>query len=70
MEHTNGVKEISAVKIITPYTGRSAECEAISHLAQKVFAHGNGHLMEVSFDGGLRGRTADCRPALPLILRW
>ena len=34
------------------------------------FAAGSEHLMEVSFDDQRQGKTADFRPALPLILRW
>jgi hypothetical protein len=70
MEHANGVKEIGAVKITMPQSGRSAECEATSRLPQIIFARGNEHLMEILFDGGMSGSTADCRPALPLLLRW
>jgi hypothetical protein len=69
MEHTNRVKEITAVKITMPQDDQWAECEAIEQLGQIVFARGNQQ-MKVSFDGETRGEVADCRPLLPLVLRW
>ena len=70
MEHANRVKEITAVRITMPQDDKSAECEAIAQLGQIGFARGNEHLMEISFDDEMRGEIADCRPLLPLVLRW
>ena len=31
---------------------------------------GKEYVVEVGFDGESVGRVTDCRPALPLVLRW
>jgi hypothetical protein len=34
------------------------------------FQAGEGHLLEIGFDGERAGRGADLRPLLPLLLLW
>lgn len=69
--HPLGVREITSVHVV------SAGCEppsdplrAIQRLGIATFGQGDGHLLEVTFDGGTLGQSADLRPELPLLLRW
>lgn len=71
LEHPLGVREISAVQIV------SAGCEPPSDplyvaVRQGIigYSNGAGHLLEITFDHGRQGGQADIRPQLPLLLHW
>jgi hypothetical protein len=71
LDHPLGVREISAVHIV------SAGCElpsdplrAVERMGVATFSQGEGHLLELTLDDGARGESRDLRPDLPLILRW
>jgi hypothetical protein len=71
LDHPLGVREISGVHIV------SAGCElptdplrAVQERGIATFSQGEGHLLELTFDGGAQGGVADLRPELPLLLRW
>jgi hypothetical protein len=71
LDHPLGVREITGVHIV------SAGCElpsdplrAVKRLGIATFSQGEGHLLEVTLDDGKRGKSADLRPDLPLVLRW
>jgi hypothetical protein len=71
-DHAAGFRAVTRLRVSGPWRGttspelRAAEecCPGLS------FAAGSEDLMEVGFDGETQGRSADLRPALPLILRW
>lgn len=71
LDHPLGVRAITGVHIV------SAGCEPPSDplyvaLRQGVvtYSNGAGHALELTFDDGARGGSADLRPELPLVLRW
>jgi hypothetical protein len=53
---------------------REAPTSAAARLAETqgllTFTSGEGHAIELTLDGGLRGEASDLRPLLPLTLRW
>ena len=69
--HESGVQEISSVRITlpTPEPFTAALGDA-SNSCCVSFTSGPDHLMEIWFDEGRLGRTADFRREVPLILRW
>jgi hypothetical protein len=71
LEHPLAVREVTSVHVA------SAGCElpsdplrAVQRLGAATFGPGDGHLLEITFDGGSRSEEADLRPDLPLVLRW
>jgi hypothetical protein len=71
-EHPAGLRAVTRLQIAVAPGGAlspellsaSASCDGLSFVA------GDEDRMEVGFDGEKGGRSADFRPALPLILRW
>ncbi|MDX1570131.1 MAG: VOC family protein [Xanthomonadales bacterium] len=63
-------REITDVRISTPadpavgVLGDLVETECLS------FREGAEHLMELTLDNHAMGKVLDCRPAIPLVLRW
>jgi Glyoxalase-like domain len=70
LQHPVGFREMSAVSITLPKSGLSDPLAALSSLGLVRWATGSGHLAEVIFDEGQRRQLIDCRPSLPLVLRW
>jgi len=68
--HANGVSALRAVCLSAPAASlASDEIRALAGVTGLIFEPATAHLLEISFEGG--GEHAlDCRPALPLILRW
>jgi hypothetical protein len=71
IEHPLGVRELTGVHVV------SAGCElpsdplrAVQRMGIASFSQGEGHLIELTFDAGEWGRSADLRPELPLLLCW
>jgi hypothetical protein len=63
LAHRVPLREITAVKVLQP--------GCLPSLALPVaFGEGDAHLLEITFDGGARGRSHDFRPALPLIFHY
>jgi hypothetical protein len=66
-----GLREITRVKLVSPRAGDvSPEFEAVIKPGLIELNAGAEYLVELGFDGESQGKSADCRPALPLILRW
>lgn len=63
-------KSISHVKIWVPSAPLSGVLNVANNADGLSIAHGEEHLMEVTFDNGVQGFSKDLRPAVPLILRW
>ncbi len=70
LDHPAGLRELTRLELVTPAMNRSPELEAIvkPHLIQ--LRSGTGYHVELGFDGETQGRVGDCRPSLPLVLRW
>lgn len=69
-EHAAGFRAITRVRIHCA-PGCASSPEALAAEGQCIdlsFVPGSEHLMELGFDGEIRGRTIDLRPALPLVL--
>jgi hypothetical protein len=71
VEHKAGLPEITRVELLTPCgSSLSPALEAVVGTGFVRMRTGKEHLVEVGFDGESLGRTADCRPVLPLVLHW
>jgi hypothetical protein len=71
LTHGIALAEMTAVGIGVPGRGaRSAGARAAEASGGVAFAPANEHLMTLTFDAESRGRMADLRPELPLVLRW
>lgn len=71
MEHTSGLREITRVEFISPHSeSLSRELQAVAKAELVRHSAGPEYLVELGFDGELKGRTADFRPALPLVFHW
>lgn len=62
-DHPAGLRAMTHVRIAgpQPFPPRAAGIET---------AAGPEHFLEITFDGGLGGHSADFRPGLPLAFRW
>ena len=68
--HRIGFREITRVLVRGPNPPSSVAEEAARRTAGISFQVGEGHLLEVGFDGERTGLRADLRPLLPLLLLW
>ncbi len=71
LEHPNGARVLTGVKLVLPkgqklsQTLKTLEKEGVLEIG-----HGDAHLMELTFDDGKQGKTADLRPHSPFIIRY
>ena len=70
LDHASGLREVTRVELITPSMDASPELEAIVKANLIKLRAGTQYYVEFGFDGETQGNTADCRPSLPLVLRW
>jgi hypothetical protein len=70
MEHGIGFHEVSRLRFTGPSADSPSGAARVVSGAAVAFAPGPEHLLEITFDGGVRGGHADFRPALPLVFRW
>jgi hypothetical protein len=71
MQHPIGVKNITAVRLISPKEYRPIE--ALAYLQkQRVLTldSGDAWAVELTFDKGAKGKRKDFRPDLPLLIRY
>ncbi|MCZ7598845.1 MAG: VOC family protein [Gammaproteobacteria bacterium] len=69
LDHRAGLREITAVTLQGP-SHASAGLRAVERAGLVSTATGAEHVLEIGFDGELRGRRRDFRPRLPLVFRW
>ncbi|HZS05256.1 MAG TPA: VOC family protein [Blastocatellia bacterium] len=70
-EHSAGGREITRLHFGSPHADElSAELRATVDSGLVSFGAGETYLLEIGFDGESQGRSADFRPALPLVFRW
>jgi len=71
IEHATGVLELTRVRWVRPSrSSPSAELRAVVDAELLEIGDGDAHALELELDGKVRGRHADLRPSLPLVLRW
>ena len=69
LDHPNGVRELTAVRLHGPVLPDTSVTTAMARDGVIGWQSPAEHLLELEFDGGRSGRCADCRPDLPLICR-
>jgi hypothetical protein len=69
-KHANGVSALRSVCLSAPAAGlASDEIRTLADIPGLHFEPSATHLLDITFDGS-GTHVVDCRPALPLILRW
>ena len=61
---------VSELRIFTIAKPLSDVLRETSKAKQISIQHGPEHLMEIVFENHRRGKTADLRPELPLVIYW
>ncbi len=71
LQHSAGLREITRVELVSPHAGGpSPELRAVTDANLARLRSGGQYLVELGFDGELRGQKAEFQPALPLVLLW
>jgi hypothetical protein len=70
MEHAMGFQEVTHLRFTIPSADSLSGAARVASAAAVALAPGPEHLLEITFDRGVRGGHADFRPALPLVFRW
>lgn len=69
--HPAGPRRLTGVRVgLPPHGAGSHAAAAVADLGLVAWFEAPAYRMELSFDDGASGRTADFGPALPLLLRW
>jgi hypothetical protein len=68
--HPNGLAAISGLVLTSPTPFTSDVARTVMKSGVLVRREAPKFLMEVEFDGGLRGQVADFRPQLPLVFKY
>jgi hypothetical protein len=69
-EHSSGVREITGL-VLTSTAPLQSEASRVVREAKVLAARmGSEPLLEIEFDGGVRGRVEDFRPRLPVVFRF
>jgi hypothetical protein len=70
-EHPAGLREITRVEFVSrPAAGPSPAFKAVTNARLVRARTGSEYSVEIGFDGELKSRVADFRPALPLLFCW
>jgi hypothetical protein len=71
LEHAAGLCDITRIELVSPHADSvSPAFEAVLRTGVVRRRTGVGHLIELGFDGELKGQVADFRPSLPIVFRW
>ncbi len=70
LDHPAGLREVTHVEFVSPPMECSPELDATINATLIQLRSGIGYHVELGFDGEAQGKIADCRPSLPLVLRW
>lgn len=70
LEHPLSLREITQVRIASPAAAQSQAAKTTAALGLASFTDSHEFVAELFFDRAAKGRSADLRPDLPLILRW
>jgi len=69
-EHPAGIREITGLTLTTPAPMKSEASKAFINAGVIAARTGSTFLMELEFDGGIRGAAVDFRPRLPIIFKF
>ena len=70
LQHPIGIREITRVLVRGPHPPSPVAEDAARAARDVAFQQGEGHLLEIGFDGERAGLAFDLRPLLPLLLLW
>lgn len=71
LEHATGFQEMTSLRMQRPHSlPPSAVLRAVLEMGIVTVRAGTPALMEIGFDGEVRGQSMDFRPRLPLVLHW
>lgn len=68
LAHSTGAQSITAVEIRGPASHRPHALSAVE-VAQLRFTEADEALLVIELDGGVKGKTVDLRPGLPVVVR-
>lgn len=70
LRHPLGVRRVTGVRVLAPSAAAiPSVAKELDRLGAARFEVGDSWVLELTFDGGMKGRVLDLRPQLPLILR-
>ncbi|NVJ61074.1 MAG: hypothetical protein HWE27_11835 [Gammaproteobacteria bacterium] len=69
LDHSLGVKMVTAVRIVTQPEGFPQATEALNGTYVEI-VRGDEALMEIEFDNGAQGERKDYRPLVPLVISY
>lgn len=70
LRHPNGTRTITGLRVIAPPRGLNDATAMLDRWNVARFERGEEWLVEMTLDRGRRGKRADLRPTLPLIVRY
>ena|SRR5207253_7087086 len=71
LEHPQGLREITSVRIMTPEVENfSTTAICANQMEGFEICYGAEHMLILGFDGEVSGQTYDFRPGLPMIMNW
>lgn len=71
ISHPLGVKKLTGIKIIVNSAKELTDATfLLSHNGVVAIEQGTSPLLELTFDGGTRGKILDARPTLPILLKY
>lgn len=69
--HPLGVKRVTGVRLFAPPASRPAEpLEYLERSGVVGLRTGMGWVVEITFDGGVKGSTKDLRPEVPIVVKY
>ena len=69
--HPLGIKNVTSARVTLPQRGTlSSVASELSRHTPVAFELGNDSLLELTFDGGSRGKILDARPTLPIVFKF
>ncbi len=71
LQHAAGLREITRAELVSPHADSlSPSLRGLVETGLILLRPGTRYLVELGFDGEFRGKRADCRPELPLVVCW
>ena len=70
LRHPNGCRKITGLRVIAPDRGLNEATARLDRWNVAKFARGDAWCVELTLDRARLGKTADLRPALPLVLKY
>lgn len=68
--HRIGIGDITRVRLTSPRAAEARVARRMADVGVVDLTEGAAHLLELEFDRGYRGLSADFQPDLPLAFRW